>query len=376
MSSLAVPFIEKAAPFIAFGIPVIPLMPKDKMPPSSMKGWQKERKFTTDPAVVAAWNTECSDYNVGLVAMGEEDGFCFLEFDGSPGLKKICAQLGQEYPNTRIHRSGRGGGHYIFKHTPKSLSLGNRSAAKDGIEWFSLRADRKYLVGAGSIHPNGKMYEVVRDNEPIEIPDWLCDFIAENTKVEQRFKKGEALPVVDDFDFDHWCDHYSEIFTIGNQHCEGWMATDVCPWAGYRHEQSVLTGFYYDGERLGFHCFAAGCPGYGKGIGETIKLMNEKVSEPYPYLVWPEREDVLPVDDVFPDEEIAAREPVTAPEPAVPVEDTPATEREKLVAAAQPGAKEEDPLKFPDDAMYGKLGEMAYAMKMPRGLAYPALIAC
>src|SRR5579883_3647079 len=156
MSSLAVPFIEKAAPFIAFGIPVIPLMPKDKMPPLSMKGWQKERKFTTDPAVVAAWNTECSDYNVGLVAMGEEDGFCFLEFDGSPGLKKICAQLGQEYPNTRIHRSGRGGGHYIFKHTPKSLSLGNRSAAKDGIEWLASGRTASTLLGQAAFIRTGR----------------------------------------------------------------------------------------------------------------------------------------------------------------------------------------------------------------------------
>jgi len=380
-TSTALPFIEKAAPLIKLGIPVIPLVPNEKFPPSSMNGWQKERKYSTDPAQIAAWNEENPDYNVALVAMGEEDGFCFLEFDGKPGLKKICEQHGKEFPNTRIHRSGRGGGHYIFKHTGKSLTLGNRSASVAKQEWFSFRADRKFVVGAGSIHPNGRMYEVVRDVEPIEIPDWLVDFIAEHTAAERKFKKGEAAPVRDDFDFDDWCDFYSNIFTIPNAHCEGWMATDGCPWCGYRHEQSVLTGFYYDGEYLGFHCFAAGCPGYGKGIGETIKMMNEQLGQPYPYLIWPENEtNWITVDDIVEEEQKPEPEGKeltlenfleTIPSPVNPLE-LKAAPKPNLVEKATPKSL----LGFPDNCLYGVLGEMAYAMQMPRGMAYPALITC
>ena len=406
-NSIAVPFIEKAAPFIKFGIPVIPLVPKDKMPPSSMKGWQKERKFSTDPAVVAAWNTECPDYNVGLVAMSEEDGFCFLEFDGSPGLKKICSQLGKEYPNTRIHRSGKGGGHYIFKHNLRTLALGNRSVNKDHHEWFSFRADRKYLVGAGSTHPNGRIYEVVRDVKPIEMPDWLVDFIEENTKPERNLTKKEFFPVVDDFDFDDWCEFYEEIFTIPNAHQEGWMATDVCPWAGYRHAQSLWTGFYFDGENLGFHCFAQGCPGYGKSIGETIKMMNEKLGCSY-LPIWPDDSDSkwsiddLGDDDLYdPASASAAVRPASCEFTKEDFEEAFGAQSEKKIVTpeelqtvfdtskeisqiAQKTSEldttvpesQDDPLKLPETALYGVLGVMAKEMHVPLGLAYPALLTC
>ena len=107
-TSTGLPFSQKAAHHIRFGIPVIPLVPNDKFPPSSMTGWQSERKYTRT-AVIEGWNARKPDYNMGLVAMAEEDGFCFLEFDRTPGLKAICKERGQEYPCTRIHRSGRGG---------------------------------------------------------------------------------------------------------------------------------------------------------------------------------------------------------------------------------------------------------------------------
>jgi hypothetical protein len=380
-TSTALPFSRKAAQHIRFGIPVIPLVPNDKFPPSSMTGWQSERKYTTDPAVIAGWNAENPDYNIGLVAMAEEHGFCFLEFDGTPGLKAICKERGQEYPCTRIHRSGRGGGHYIFKHTAKSIALGNRSANNAEGEWFSFRADRKYLVGAGSVHPNGNLYTVHSDVEPIPIPDWLVDYIAEQTKPVSNPTQNSPEPeVVDDFDFDDWCEHYSSVFTIPNDNQDGWMVTDVCPWAGGRHEHSTGTGFYFDGVHLRFHCFAQGCDGFEKGIGATIKMMNEKVGDPYPYPIWPEREVAIPVDDIVSDPIPETERSVTAEElfadskPTAAVGET-EVESQVLPEAGTP-AKTEDPLKFPDDAMYGKLGEMAYAMKMPRGLAYPALIGC
>ena len=120
--------------------------------------------------------------------------------------------------------------------------------------------------------------------------------------------------VVDDFDFDDWCEHYSSVFTIPNDNQDGWMVTDVCPWAGGRHEHSTRTGFYFDGVHLRFHCFAQGCDGFEKGIGATIKMMNEKVGEPYPYPIWPEREVAIPVDDIVPDPIPEAQRFVTAEE--------------------------------------------------------------
>jgi hypothetical protein len=142
-------FASIAQPFVKLGIPVFPLAPKDKVPP---KGLQFLQEATTDSAKVAAWGRENPDYNVALLANGE---FCFLEFDVRGGMKDAAAEMGQEVPQTRTQRSGRGFGHYIFRHTDRSRRLGNRSASlPDGKEWFSFRAHNKYLVGAGSLHPS------------------------------------------------------------------------------------------------------------------------------------------------------------------------------------------------------------------------------
>ena len=59
-------FLERATPYAKLGIPVFPLLPKEKRPPSSMTDWPS--LATTNLAQIAAWNKENSDYNCGLVA--------------------------------------------------------------------------------------------------------------------------------------------------------------------------------------------------------------------------------------------------------------------------------------------------------------------
>src|ERR1035441_4436444 len=150
-------FISIATPFVALGIPVFPLMPETKIPPA---GFHFLEEATIDPAKVASWNEENPDYNVALLANGE---FCFLEFDVAKGMSTAAAEMGHEIPVTRTQVSGKGFGHYIFRHTERSRALGNRSVnLPDGGEWFSFRADNKYLVGAGSLHPNGNYYQNAR----------------------------------------------------------------------------------------------------------------------------------------------------------------------------------------------------------------------
>ena len=78
--------------------------------------------------------------------------------------------MGQDTPDTRMQRSGSGGSHMIFVHTDRSRALGNRSVNRDGHEWFSFRAMNKYLIGAGSLHPNGNRYKLVSDITPTDPP--------------------------------------------------------------------------------------------------------------------------------------------------------------------------------------------------------------
>jgi hypothetical protein len=164
-------FVSIATPFVELGIPVFPLMPKTKIPPA---GFRFLEEATMDPGKVASWNDENPDYNVALLANGE---FCFLEFDVAKGMSAAAAEMEHEIPLTRTQVSGKGFSHHIFRHTERSRALGNRSVnLPEGGEWFSFRAGNKYLVGAGSLHPNGNYYQNARDPlkslKSRELADW------------------------------------------------------------------------------------------------------------------------------------------------------------------------------------------------------------
>jgi hypothetical protein len=238
-------FLSIATPFVELGIPVFPLTPKTKIPPA---GFHFLEEATIDPAKVATWNEENPDYNVVLLANGE---FCFLEFDVAKGMSAAAAEMGHEIPLTRTQVSGKGFGHYIFRHTERSLALGNRSVnLPDGGEWFSFRAGNKYPVGAGSVHPNGNYYQTARDIEPIPMPDWLCEFVEKHSTPAKPKTCDDAVEVADDFDFDDMIDFYG-IGIVGEKD-DVWQVVEECPGVGYRHSGSTLTAFYWDGSSLGW----------------------------------------------------------------------------------------------------------------------------
>lgn len=309
-------FEQIARPFIDLGIPVFPLAPGGKVPP---KGLRFLEEATTDPGKVEAWGRENPDYNVALLADGE---FCFLEFDVKGGMKAAAEEMGHEFPITRIQKSGRGFGHFIFRHTERSRALSNRSAnLPDGKEWFSFRARNKYLVGAGSLHPSGARYLTLKDVDPVPVPDWVCDFVERHSKPpktkasERKRSASGSVRVYRDFDFDAFCDHFGiEITGVR----EGvWHVVDECPAAGHRHEHSVLTAFYWNGESLGWSCFAQGCPGHDMTIGRLVGLLSREHG-PYPGVIWDQEDDgelpaVWDVETVEDDSEPEAPAPIAEP---------------------------------------------------------------
>ena len=326
-----------AEPFIKLGIPVFPLVHRDKVPPAGLH-WDKVA--TTDPAKIAKWDAINPDYNVGLAALPDGE-ICFLEFDIKGGVKPAANEMEQDVPLTRTQRSGKGFAHYIFLSTERSRKLGNRSVNLAASctcdkeanrpclrqdckvwtphhhhEWFSFRADNKYLVGAGSIHPNGVQYSTVRDVAPIPIPDWLCDWIEKNSTAPAPKRLKGALPVSDEFDFDEMMNFYG-IGIIGEKD-DVWQVVEECPGVKYRHSNSTLTAFYWDGSSLGWSCFAQGCPLHGKSIGQVIAFLNAQKGEPYKGVIWDGEDDsaelaakwnVERIDEVGDDEDDAV--PIT-----------------------------------------------------------------
>lgn len=383
-------FAANALPLAALNLRVIPVEPREKA--CRLLDWQN--LATTDTAVINEWDSIYPNHNLGVVAKLQEGELCVLEFDVKGGMRAAAEECGEAMPETRTVRSGKGFGHYYFWHTPKSVALGNRQANKGGHEWFSFRADDRYVVAPGSIHPNGNEYKFNNDEPIMPIPDWLVDWIAKHTDTAKK-PKG-AVEVHEDFDFDEWLDHYEFDIAFVKDDC--WYVVESCPGVGRRHEHSVLTAIFYDGSTLGWSDFAQGCPLGGKSIGEVMRWMHENGHQPYTGVIWSEPESVDELLEAFDAEQdsdndgeksesgagqesvsgdaAAAEEPSTAEVPVPqlvydPIEDTIET------VVPTPGMKvDSEYLAFPDECLYGKLGEWARQIKMPLGLGYPALIGC
>jgi hypothetical protein len=144
-----------------------------------------------------------------------------------------------------------------------------------------------YLVGAGSTHPNGTLYKTVNDIEPIPIPDWVCDFVEKHAD-KPKSKPTGSISVHEDFDFEDLCDFFD---ISGHEKGDDWYITDECPIAGYRHHGSTETGFFWNGNTLGFHCFAQACPGNTMTVGQVIAHLNKEKGESYKGVIWDREEE-------------------------------------------------------------------------------------
>jgi hypothetical protein len=292
--------LDWALKYASMGLRVFPLIPGSKAPATS----NGVKDATTDINSITRWWRDMPDAGIGLAPEAVLGGASFLEFDQRPWLPAWAKELGHEKPVTRLHKSGgKGGPHYVFKHTEKSLALGNCDGAKDGHEWFSFRAANRYIVAPPSVHPDsGKPYTCELDVTPVPIPDWLVDAIATKGIRERDF--ANDMPEVDeDFDFDAFCDWIPA--KLGDED-GSWYAFEECPVAGRRHKGQGIRGcaLYYDGGKLGFKCHAADCSSNAdrklgqSGIGYLVSFLS-KENGPYPGVIWPEQTAEELASEVF-----------------------------------------------------------------------------
>jgi P4 family phage/plasmid primase-like protien len=271
-------FLERARILTSRGIPVAPVDPGAKR--CTLPRWPA--RATTDQAQIAAWAAENPKYNTA--AVGKLDGFVILDSDSEDLPERIKRDTGRDLPDTFIVRSGgKGYPHVYFRQTEHTRAMGNRNTTDRGFDWQSCN---KYVVGPGSQLAGGGVYEIVNDAPIVDCPDWLCDWVEKNSGSEKR--AGAGPEVVENFDFYAFLDHYG----IAGDQDGDWFITEVCPIAGHKHEQSNRTGFFYDGEHLGFHCFAGSCAGNGMTIGQVIAHLNKGVGlvarNPYDGPIWAE----------------------------------------------------------------------------------------
>jgi len=172
-------FLERAAVLTQRNIPVIPLLPESKI--AFQESWPS--LATTNQTQIEEWNQINPNFNTAAVAKAQPDGIWIFEIDRDNYHQQIERETGQKLPVTFMVRSSPGRGHFFFRHTAKSIALGNRQAKDSHGEIWSARTDNRYCVGAKSIHPKTKReYEIVGDNPVVEAPDWLIEFISKQSE--------------------------------------------------------------------------------------------------------------------------------------------------------------------------------------------------
>jgi hypothetical protein len=294
IETIATTPLEYALKYASIGLCVFPLIPGTKIP-ATVNGVKDATK--DEKQIRTWWEEENSDYGIGLAPEFKVGGACFLEFDQRPWLPAWAKEENQKKPLTRLHKSGgKDSPHYIFSHTEKSLELGNVNGMYAGLEWFSFRADRRYVVAPPSVHPDSKReYTVELDMEPTPIPDWLVAKIAKSGVSEQKFSEGlrQTSEEFDDEAFFEWLEECGCNLGVEDG---SWIPFLTCPVAGHRHEGQGARGcaLFWDGGGLGFKCHAQGCPSNTdrkhnqSGIGFLVSFLS-KEHQPYEGTIWNEQ---------------------------------------------------------------------------------------
>lgn len=127
--------------------------------PRATNGWQHTPAWSEEQLAVMIEHTITTGFGVCL------DDHLVLDIDprngGNEAYKKICAATGIDFEAASgfVVATG-GGGRHIYFTRPHGVSLRQHLAGYDGLDFKSSG----FVVGAGSIHRSGAVYEVDRGN--------------------------------------------------------------------------------------------------------------------------------------------------------------------------------------------------------------------
>jgi putative DNA primase/helicase len=118
--------------------------------------------------VTALFNRAGRDVTGYGIATGAASERAVIDVDGPKGRAE-AEQLGLR--SGYVVKSGRveGDGWHLYYSIPAGVTIKSRTLAPN----VELKAEGAYVVGAGSLHPSGVAYRVVKDGEPSPLPDWL-----------------------------------------------------------------------------------------------------------------------------------------------------------------------------------------------------------
>lgn len=158
MPSATYPSPQRFSEAAAFGFRLFPVVHRGKRPAVRWTEFQDRSPIDEE---LTAWDN--SDFNVGIVT-GAASGIVVVDVD-SPEAQRVVDEL--ELPLTPSVSTARG--RHLYYRSPKRL-IGNRVNVL-GVK-LDIRGQGGFVVGPGSIHPDGSIY--AWEESPAEVA--LADF--------------------------------------------------------------------------------------------------------------------------------------------------------------------------------------------------------
>jgi hypothetical protein len=199
-------FRDRADILLKRGIPVIPLQSKSKAPCTTHAAYDA----SADPKQIAKWAKQFSDGNCAAVARFEHCpgiyGFWLLDDDAGTLAAKYKADTGRDLPATFTVKTSRGY-HYYFRHDAASVLVrydGHNNSDVIEIPGYKgeARCNYQYVVGPGSIHPSGAIYEVCNDAYIVAAPSELLEWLQKAYTLSESLKPEDQKPKGDNGKFD------------------------------------------------------------------------------------------------------------------------------------------------------------------------------
>ncbi len=133
-------------------------------------GWQDQA--TTEPAQIKRWWTDYPHANIGIATGGS---FFVIDVDGTEGNASFTKLEDEHGALPKTLRVSTGRGFHVYLAASEGIPLSNRVGALPGID---VRTVGGYVVGPGSLHWNGAVYDIAVDAALAPAPDWLVKIIS------------------------------------------------------------------------------------------------------------------------------------------------------------------------------------------------------
>ena len=138
---------------------------------------------STDPDQIREWWKKWPTANIGIVT-GKPSGIVVLDFDPRHGGRETLDQLSQQCPEMlktfRVKTGGKGW-HFYFQ-LPES-GAGNAVGVMPGMD---VRGDGGGIIGPGSFHVSGGVYEIQKNAQILPLPEMLLQLISKRTQERHR----------------------------------------------------------------------------------------------------------------------------------------------------------------------------------------------